>query len=69
MITDSEFVNYCLSFYGESGIWEFQPVMTESMAYHATAYRKESNLWGDGDTLDRESVRDFCMTVYGIQWA
>ena len=69
MITDSEFVNYCLSFYGEAGVYKLQPAMTQSMAYHATAYRKESELWIDGDTLDREAVLNFCSAVYGIQWA
>jgi len=65
MFTRSEFVNYCLFFYGVDGIYEMSQPMTHSQAYHATAYREQSEHWLGGDTLDREHVLEFCAAVYG----
>ena len=74
MTNFNEFINYCLDFYGKGGIYD-QNRTKEQVAYATTvyldacAYYEENNMpnmtWGDGDSLDRERVRDIMNNYYG----
>ena len=70
----TDFINYCLDFYGKGGIYD-QNRTKEQVAYATTvyldacAYYEENNMpnmtWGNGDSLDRERVRDIMNNYYG----
>ena len=70
----NEFINYCLDFYGQGGLYD-QGRTKEQIAYATTvyldacAYYEENNMpnmtWGGGDSLDRERVRDLMNNYYG----
>ena len=74
MTNFNEFINYCLDFYGKGGIYD-QNRTKEQVAYATTvyldacAYYEENNMpnmtWGNGDSLDRERVRDIMNNYYG----
>ena len=65
MTNFAEFLDYVLSFYGKDGIYPDNKRTKEQIAYatlmhldmcaseHVTDYT-----WGNGDSLDRERVRD-----------
>jgi len=58
----NEFYNYVFSFYNEiDGIYPTDG-LTKGMIVKSTnkylTSQKENYTWGDGDTLDRERVRD-----------
>ena len=66
----SEFIDYCLSFYGPGGLYD-QGRTKEQIAYATTLYLDaiahydcDTYTWGDGDSLDRERVRDIMNEVY-----
>ena len=65
-----DFINYCLSFYGSGGLYD-QNRSKEQVAYATMLYLdaiahydSEVFTWGDGDSLDRERVRDIMNNVY-----
>lgn len=65
-----DFINYCLSFYGPGGLYD-QNRSKEQVAYATMLYLdaiahydSEVFTWGDGDSLDRERVRDIMNNVY-----
>ena len=72
-----DFINYCLSFYGPAGLYD-QGRPKEQVAYATTLYLDacsyyEANpdlefgmTWGNGDSLDRERVRDIMNDYYGV---
>ena len=70
----NEFINYCLDFYCQGGIYD-QVRTKEQIAFATTvyldacAYYEENNMpnmtWGGGDSLDRERVRDLMNNYYG----
>ena len=74
MANFNEFINYCLDFYGQGGLYD-QGRTKEQIAYATTvyldacAYYEENNMpnmtWGGGDSLDRERVRDIMNNYYG----
>ena len=74
MANFNEFINYCLDFYGQGGLYD-QGRTKEQIAYATTvyldacAYYEENNMpnmtWGGGDSLDRERVRDLMNNYYG----
>ena len=80
MANFNEFINYCLDFYGKGGLYD-QGRTKEQIAYATTvyldacAYYAEQDkpwtsdykvmTWGDGDSLDRERVRDIMNNYYG----
>ena len=74
MTNFNEFINYCLDFYGQGGLYD-QGRTKEQIAYATTvyldacAYYEENNMpnmtWGGGDSLDRERVRDLMNNYYG----
>lgn len=66
----TDFINYCLSFYGPGGLYD-QNRSKEQVAYATMLYLdaiahydSEVFTWGDGDSLDRERVRDIMNNVY-----
>jgi hypothetical protein len=62
-----QFYSYVLSFYGKNGIYDMGATLDEVM--EATAkYLKESSIPFDGDSIDRENVRDIMMNDYGLEF-
>ena len=66
----TDFINYCLSFYGSGGLYD-QGRTKEQVAYATCLYldaiaHYDSDVftWGDGDSLDRERVRDIMNNIY-----
>ena len=66
----TDFINYCLSFYGSGGLYA-QGRTKEQVAYATCLYldaiaHYDSEVFtrGDGDSLDRERVRDIMNNVY-----
>ena len=66
----NDFINYCLSFYGVGGLYD-QGRTREQIAYATCIYldaiaHYDSPVftWGDGDSLDRERVRDIMNNIY-----
>ena len=80
MANFNEFINYCLDFYGKGGLYD-QGRTKEQIAYATTMYLDACSyyaeqdkkygsdfkvmVWGDGDSLDRERVRDIMNNYYG----
>ena len=69
-----EFIAYVDSFYNEKdGVYPIKG-MTNSMVikgvqtYITQIGESESLEWGDGDSLDRERVRDIILADNGLQW-
>ena len=61
-----KFTNYCLSFYGSGGLYPFKPPMKASEVAFAYDTLKRADSagdwsWGDGDSVDRERVRDLVL--------
>ena len=69
-----DFIAYVDSFYNEKdGVYPING-MTNSMVikgvqtYITQIGESESLEWGDGDSLDRERVRDIILADNGLQW-
>ncbi len=69
-----EFIAYVDSFYNEKdGVYPIKG-MTNSMVikgvqtYITQIGESESLEWGDGDSVDRERVRDIILADNGLQW-
>ena len=76
----NDFINYCLDFYGQGGLYPENKRTKEQIAYATTLYLDacsyyekcdyEGMTWGGGDSLDRERVRDIMNDYYGVaSWA
>jgi len=66
----NEFIEYCLSFYGPNGLYD-QGRTREQVAYATLMYLDACNdmiTWGDGDSLDRERVRDILLEEYNYKY-
>ena len=64
-----EFIDYVYSFYGKDGLYD-QNRTKEQISYALLMYLDDCNdemdmEWGDGDSLDRERVRDYMNEFYG----
>ena len=61
-----EFINYVRSFYGPGGIYSMN--VTDAMIIDATIQYLTSPdaKWGDGDSFDREQVRDIMIERFGL---
>ena len=78
MTNFNDFINYCLDFYGVGGLYPENKRTKEQVAYATTLYLdacsyNEANpdlefgmTWGNGDSLDRERVRDIMNDYYGV---
>jgi|TARA_B100001094_G_scaffold286328_1_gene301059 hypothetical protein len=69
-----DFIAYVDSFYNEKdGVYPIKG-MTNSMVikgvqtYITQIGESESLEWGDGDSVDRERVRDIILADNGLQW-
>ena len=69
-----DFIAYVDSFYNEKdGVYSIKG-MTNSMVikgvqtYITQIGESESLEWGDGDSVDRERVRDIILDDNGLQW-
>ena len=78
----NDFINYCLDFYGQGGLYPENKRTKEQIAYATTLYldacayyaNQEKNwtkdfkvmVCGGGDSLDRERVRDIMNDYYGV---
>ena len=67
----NDFINYCLDFYGQGGLYD-QGRTKEQIAFCTTMYLdaiahydNDAYTWGVGDSLDRERVRDIMNEYYG----
>ena len=63
----NEFIEYVYSFYGDGGLYD-QKRTREQSAYATLDYLDGCNdviTWGNGDSLDRERVRDTMNHMYG----
>lgn len=62
-----QFYSYVLRFYGPEGIYDMGATLDQVM--EATAkYIKESDIPFEGDSIDRENVRDIMMNDYGLEF-
>jgi len=65
-----QFTDYVHSYYGKDGMYD-QNRTKEQIAYALLMYLDDCNdpcidiEWGDGDSLDRERVRDYMNEIYG----
>ena len=62
-----DFIDYVFSFYGDGGLYD-QKRTKEQISFALLTYLDERNdtmSWGDGDSLDRERVRDYMNDIYG----
>ena len=82
--SQSQFINYVLDFYGKGGLYPLaDPVIYNKFVERddvLKAFKKYKSLletarlsrtnytWGDGDSLDRERVRDILLHNYNFQW-
>ncbi len=82
--SQSQFINYVLDFYGKDGIYPLaDPIINNKFVERddvLKAFKKYKSLleaarllrttytWGDGDSLDRERVRDILLQNYNFQW-
>ena len=61
------FINYCYEFYGMGGIYDFG-VTIEEVGDAGSLYKVKCNrypeMWGDGDSVDRERVRDILVALF-----
>ena len=61
-----EFVNYVMSFYGPGGIYDmgatYDMIVDATIQYLTTP----DTMWGDGDSYDREQVRDILIDRFGL---
>jgi hypothetical protein len=61
-----KFVNYVMSFYGPGGIYDmgatYDMIVDATIQYLTTPDTK----WGDGDSYDREQVRDILIDRFGL---
>ena len=66
----NEFIEYVYSFYGDGGLYD-QKRTKEQIAFAILTYLDQCSdddtgmTWGDGDSLDRERVRDYMNDIYG----
>ena len=67
MTDGDKFVDYVMSFYGPGGIYDMG-VTREDIAAATEVYKKESDIPFDGDTVDRENVRDILIRDFGYEW-
>ena len=70
MLNFNDFINYVLSFYGTDGLYD-QNRNKEQIAFATLTYLDridaaddDNYTWGNGDSLDRERVRDIMNDIY-----
>ena len=82
--SQSQFINYVLDFYGQGGIYPLaDPIISNKFVerddvlkalekykslLHTAELLQTNYTWGDGDSLDRERVRDILLQNYNFTW-
>lgn len=64
---DRKFIDYVFSFYGPGGLYDMGATR-EDIAAATKIYKKESDIFFDGDSVDRENVRDKLINDFGYEW-
>ena len=66
--SNKEFVDYVLGFYGEEGLYEFEPPATREEIQKALCIRVQhtETYYFEGDSTDRELVRDIMLINRGV---
>lgn len=60
-----EFVEYVLGFYGENGIYDMGATKEEILVATGIRIERKKDIPFQGDTLDREMVRDIILEARG----
>jgi hypothetical protein len=61
------FINYCYEFYGIGGIYDLGVTMqdvADAVALYKVKCNRYPEMWGDGDSVDRERVRDILVALF-----
>ena len=61
------FINYCYDFYGMGGIYDLGVTMQDvefAVALYEDKCNRYPEMWGDGDSVDRERVRDILVAIF-----
>ena len=82
--SQSQFIDYVLDFYGKGGIYPLaDPIINNKFVerddvfkalekykslLHTAELLQTNYTWGNGDSLDRERVRDILLQNYNFQW-
>ena len=67
MLSKIEFYDYVLDFYGPGGIYDMNATLDQVM--EATEKHIQTSKFPfDGDTIDRECVREIMINDYGLKW-
>ena len=75
--TMDDFIDYVYSFYNtKDGIYPMKGVTKKKIAQAAWIYLSMCSYptfphmnWGDGDSLDREHVRDILLEKFNLTWS
>tara|TARA_B100000963_G_scaffold261127_1_gene229335 strand:+ start:418 stop:630 length:213 start_codon:yes stop_codon:yes gene_type:complete len=62
---EHRFIDYCLAFYGDGGIYEFSMTRDELANGLKRRLKNRPEVPFDGDTIDREFVRDEVFAMRG----
>ena len=72
---DQDFIDYVWSFYGtDDPVYPIQGLTKGMIIVGTYIYRQyclndsRPEIWGDGDSLDREHVRDIILDVFNLKW-
>ena len=65
MMTD--FYTYVLSYYGPYGLYPMGVTLTDVKAA-TEIHKKRTRIAFDGDSHDREQVRDILIAMFGYEW-
>ena len=72
MTNFQEFIDYVFSFYGEGGLYPLnvtkEQIALATLKYLDNCAVDDGQDWGDGDSLDRERVRDELIDMYQLDW-
>lgn len=63
----NDFYAYVLSFYGPNGLYPMG-VMLDDVKAATEIHRKRTRIRFDGDSHDREQVRDILIAMYNYKW-
>tara|TARA_A200000159_G_C7314325_1_gene336049 strand:+ start:1217 stop:1438 length:222 start_codon:yes stop_codon:yes gene_type:complete len=64
----NDFVKYVMEFYGKGGIYDFGAKEEDIVKAVGIRLQNRPELPFDGDTLDREIVRDILLDKMGYVW-
>jgi hypothetical protein len=62
----NEFLKYVNSFYGPGGLYDMGATPAQIIEATGAAMGRKGWEWGDGDSVDREHVRDIMIERFGL---